>query len=634
MKIRWKRLGSALLAIGLSLSLLVQPLGGKSAYAEPAKTDTKLQQAVEAMQPGWNLGNTFEASGDETSWGNPTVTKELIQALKAQGYRSIRIPITWNHRLGAAPDYPIQADFMKRIQEVVDWSMDAGLAVIINVHHDSQWMLNMETERETVIAKYTAVWKQIAAHFKNYPSTLLFESVNEPRFSDDWNKDEPIYFEMLDQLNTTFQKIVRASGGKNATRPLILDPLTANHSQARLDELYKTIQKLNDPNLIATIHYYGLYSFSVNVAGSTVFDEAAKNDVTQAFDRAYDTFVAKGIPVIIGEFGLLGFDKSVDTVERGEILKYLEYVTYYAKEKKMPAMLWDNGQHFDRNAFAWKNPEFYAVMKAGLTGRSSNADSDLIFLRQDEPVADTTIHLNLNGNTLKAVKSGDRELSAGTDYVLDGEQLTLKADLLKSLVTDQLGEIAALTCTFSAGADWTFHLLSYKTPTTRSVEGGSRELFVLPVQFNGDKLATMETAYADGGNAGPDDWTPYKEFGKSFSPDYDNNLIQMPKAFFEQVKDGEIRVKLHFWSGAVLDYTMTVSGDAVSGVSPDEPASQPSPSATAVASPTAQASEAPSSEPTKSEEPGSSLYVWIGIGLAVLAAAALTAIAYRKKARK
>jgi endoglucanase len=617
-KVRWKQIGKLLLLIGLSLSLLVPPGGGKSAYAEPVKASKRLQQAVEAMRPGWNLGNSFDAIGDETSWGNPVVTKQLIQAIKAQGYRSIRIPITWDHRLGAAPDYTIQAAFLKRIQEVVDWSMDAGLAVVINLHHDSRWIHNMEADPDTVMAKYTAIWRQIAAHFKNYPSTLLFESVNEPMFSDDWNKDEPVYFQLLDELNTTFQKIVRASGGKNATRPLILDPIAASFSQARLDELYQTIQKLNDPNLIATIHYYGLYAFSVNLAGSTVFDEAAKNDVTQAFDRAYDTFVARGIPVMIGEFGLLGFDKSVDTIEHGEILKYLEYVTYYAREKKLPTMLWDNGQHFDRTSLTWKNPDFYAVMKAAQSGRSSTAESDLIFLRQGEPITDKTVHLNLHGNTLKAIKSGDHELTVGTDYSLDGEQLTLKADLLKSLATKQLGENAALTCTFSAGADWTFHLLSYKTPTTRRVEGGSRELFVLPVQFNGDKLATLETTYATGGNAGPDEWTPYKEFGKAFSPDYENNLIQIPSAFFKQVKDGEILVKLHFWSGAVLDYKLTVNGDAVNGISPDEAAAnQPSPSATAVASPTVQASAAPSTEPA--ESPGNGLYVWIGIGCAIIA---------------
>lgn len=310
------------------------------------------------LQPGWNLGNTFVAAGEETSWGNPVVTEEFIQTLRDQGYSSIRIPITWNynHRLGSGPEYIIQEAFADRIQEVVDWSLDAGLYVMINIHHDSDWLLNMENERETVMEKYKAVWNQISLLFKDYPSKLMFESINEPRFSDDWNKDEPVYFEMLDELNTAFYHFVRSSGVFNATRPLVLPTVTASPSEARMRELYKTIERLDDPNLIATVHYYGYYPFSVNIAGSTTFDETAREDIVQAFDRAYDTFVARGIPVIIGEFGLLGFDKKIETIQHGEILKFLEFFTYYAREKRLTVMLWDNGQHFDRRSNTWNNP--------------------------------------------------------------------------------------------------------------------------------------------------------------------------------------------------------------------------------------------------------------------------------------
>ncbi|WP_108722244.1 cellulase family glycosylhydrolase [Gorillibacterium timonense] len=635
-RMRAHRFGSAFLLICLCMGLLGIGLPTRSVNADPSEAASDLQHFVEAMQPGWNMGNTFEASGDETSWGNPAVTKELIQAIKDQGYRSIRIPITWNHRLGDAPDYKIQDEFMSRIQEVVDWSLAAGLAVIINVHHDSHWMLNMATEHDTVMSKYNAVWRQIAAHFKDYPNTLLFESVNEPRFSDDWNKDDPTYFEMVDELNTSFTKLVRESGGKNRTRPLVLSPITANHTQARLDELYKTIKKLNDPNLIATFHYYGYYPFSVNVAGSTTFDETAKKEVTDAFDRAYNTFVARGIPVIIGEFGLLGFDKSVETIQHGEVLKYLEYVTYYAREKKMPAMLWDNGQHFDRNAFLWKNPDFYAVMKAGLTGRSSNALSDSIYLRKGEEIQDVTVPMNLNGNTLTGIKSGDRVLAAGTDYVMNGESLILKADLLRSLAAEELGSKATLTCSFSSGADWQFHVIRYDTPVTRSAEG-TRDLSVIPVKFNGDRLATMEAAYTAGGNAGPDDWTPYKEFGKAFELDYENNLIKLPKAFFEQVKDGDVQIKLHFWSGNVLDYKLSVSGSQVIGTSPtDEKVAQESKEATVSPTPAAAATTtpAPDVKPASQGESSHQIYYWGGGIALLLILLGLVVVMVRRNRRK
>ncbi len=595
-----------------------------------------MQQIVEAMQPGWNLGNTFEASGSETAWGNPVVTEELIQAIKDQGYKSIRIPVTWNHRMGGSPDYAIDSEFMARLQEVVDWSLEAGLYVMINMHHDSHWMLNMEQERDSVLEKYSAAWRQIAKHFRDYPAALLFEGINEPRFSEDWNKDEPIYFTMLDELNTYFHEIVRSSGGNNGTRPLVLSTVTGSPSQPRLDELYKTIEKLDDPNLIATIHYYGYYPFSVNLGGGTKFDEAARGDLVAAFDRAYDTFVARGIPVIIGEFGLLGFDKSVSMIQHGEVLKFFEYLTYYAREKKMTHMLWDNGQHYDRNALTWFNPDFYEVMHAGLSGRSSNAASDSVYVLQGEAVQDVTVQMNLNGNTLTGIKLGDRELAAGTDYVTEGESLTLKADLLQGLLTDSLGLNATLICTFSAGADWKLHIIQYIPPTARDVEG-SRGMFVIPVKYNGDALATMEATYAAGGNAGPDDWTPYKEFGKSFEPDYKSNLVKLPSAFFDQVKEGEVLLKLHFWSGTVLDYKLSIddSANKIYGDAPvDEPLVQEIKGPVEVTElETAQeAEEAP--EPVDQDLTNGFVYLWIGGAVLLLALLGVGTVLVRRRKRK
>lgn len=534
-------------------------------HAEPI--EGSLQQYVEDMQPGWNLGNTFDAGGGETSWGNPFVTEEFIQAIRNQGYRSIRIPITWNHRLGSDPEYIIQEDFTDRIREVVEWSLDAGLYVKINLHHDSHWLLNMENERETVMEKYKAVWRQIALLFKDYPSKLMFESINEPRFSDDWNKDEPVYFEMLDELNTVFHQIVRSSGGFNATRPLVLPTVTASPSEARIRELYKTIERLDDPNLIATIHYYGYYPFSVNLGGVTTFDETAREDIVQAFDRAYNTFVARGIPVIIGEFGLLGFDKKIETIQHGEILKFLELFTYYAREKRITHMLWDNGQHFDRRSYTWNNPAFYEVMMASLNGRSSNAASDSIYLLPGEEAEDVLVKLNLNGNTLTGIKVEDRLLAAGADYMISGDQLTLKADFLRGHVPEAFGESVTLTCTFSAGADWKLHVIRYDHPAVRKAIG-TRSMFIIPVNYNGDRLATMEAVYEEGGNAGPASWTSFKEYGHSFEPDYKLNLVDLTSEFFNEVNDGEVLLKLHFWSGAVLDYRLSVSGSKVTGTAP------------------------------------------------------------------
>lgn len=564
---RGKRFLSVLiLAVIVSGVLMPSALANENTDRE----GSEVQRLVDAMQPGWNLGNTLDATGDETSWGNPKVTKELIEAIRAQGYNSIRIPITWDHRMGPGPDYTIDPAFMARVQEIVDWSLDAGLIAIINMHHDSRWMLNMANEREDVLARFRTAWTQIADHFKAYdPEKLLFEGINEPRFSEDWNEDRPIFFEMVHELQTTFYEVVRESGGHNGTRPLVLTTVTGGHGQARLDALVETIEQLADPRLIATVHFYGYYPFSVNMAGATTFDETARQDIIHNFNRIHDTFVKRGIPVIIGEFGLLGFDKYVETIQHGEVLKYLEFVTHYAREKRMTHMLWDNGQHFNRNELVWNNPDFHKVMMASLTGRSSYTESDTIYVHRGEALRDVTHRLHLNGNELTGIRAGDRLLEPGTDYERDGDRLTFKAGLLESLLGDGLGPQASLTLTFSAGADWVVHLVQYETPELKEAEWG-RHNFAVPVKFNGDRLATMAAVYADGSFPAPEAWTPYKEFGKSFDPDYQYNVIRLLPDFLNEVKDGEVKLTFHFWSGTKLDYLLTVDGNSVIGKVPGQ----------------------------------------------------------------
>lgn len=539
-----------------------------SATISPAlaqiKGESDLQRMVDAMHPGWNLGNTLDATGSETSWGNPRTTQELIQQIAAAGFKSIRIPITWRHRMGLPPDYKIDPAFLNRVQEIVDWSLDAGLYVMINTHHDSSWIFTMQRERESVLARFRAAWTQIAAHFKEYPHTLIFEGVNEPRFDHDWGKDSPVYFEMVHELQTTFHDIVRRSGGNNATRPLVLTTLTGGTSRARMNQLYKTIETLNDDRIIATIHYYGYYPFSVNLAGATRFDRTAIIDLEQAFDRAYETFVARGIPVIVGEYGLLGFDRALDAIQHGEMLKFFEWLTYYGKEKRLALMWWDNGQHFNRRTFRWTDESIYKVIMASLEARSSNAESDSIMIKRGAPITDQRIRLNLHGNELVEIAAGDEVLTPETDYELVDETLILKAATVERFLSEELGVSATLTLKFSAGADWTMFLIHYDTPQLSDAVGTTTS-FSVPTRFNGDRLTTMEARYARGGNAGPADWTPFKEFHAAFSPAYATNQIQLKREFFNEVKDGEVVLKFHFLSGTVVEYLLVKEGVKVVG---------------------------------------------------------------------
>ncbi|HEY0001128.1 MAG TPA: glycoside hydrolase family 5 protein, partial [Actinoplanes sp.] len=387
---------AAVIALLTGLGLLTANIAGAATTpTTPTATApfaTTAETTVAAMQPGWNLGNSLDATGsDETTWGNPKVTEALLDSIKAQGFKSIRIPVTWGQHQGAAPDYTIEAAYLARVKEVVDWALADGFYVLINIHHDSwQWISAMPSSHDTVLAQYNAAWTQIAAAFQAEPAELLFESVNEPQFTG--ATDAAQEATLLNELNTSFHQIVRASGGGNATRVLVLPTLHTSADQALLDGLAATITALNDPNIAATVHYYGYWPFSVNIAGTTTFDATTQKDLTDYLDRAAATFTAKGIPVILGEYGLLGFDRSLAAVQPGEVLKFFEFLGYYAKLKGITTMLWDNGQHFDRTALVWRNTELYAQIKSSWSTRSGTS-TDQVFVSKTDAVTAKTLTL-------------------------------------------------------------------------------------------------------------------------------------------------------------------------------------------------------------------------------------------------
>lgn len=561
------------LSLTMAVAMLVSIFSSvASANSKPVASSKEnaainIQAYVEDMQPGWNLGNTLDATGDdETSWGNPRVTKELIQEIAGQGYKSIRIPVTWGQHMGEAPDYKIDPAYLNRVEEVVNWALEADLYVMINMHHDSwQWISHMEKNHDEVLAKYKSAWTQIADRFKNHSNKLMFEAINEPRFTDGGTTDHAKQYEMLEELITSFHVIVRNSGGLNAERPLVIPTRETSPQQEDLTVLYNTITKLNDKNLIATVHFYGFWPFSVNIAGYYKLEKDTLNDLTTTFDNVYNTLVAKGIPVILGEYGLLGFDKNTGVIEQGEKLKFFEILTNYLKEKKITHMLWDNGQHFGRTTFKWSDEQLFNIMKAGWTGRSSTAETDLIYLKQGAEIQDAKIQLNLNGNQLTGLFAGSEKLVQGEDYELNGEELILKASRLTKLTAaGHLGQNAIVNARFSYGPEWNFKIVVNKTPELFNASGSTEE-FAIPTVFNGNQLATMEAVYPGGGNAGPQDWTSFKEFGYTFAPSFATDQIKLLPEFFKEVKDGEVILKFHFWSGEIVNYKLTKKGTVVTG---------------------------------------------------------------------
>ena len=565
--------------LGLLLALVTMiGLTGTTAFATPAHKDSlpvrpllaaSPMDTVAAMQPSWNLGNTLDAIPGETSWGNPETTKAVFDTIKAQGFRSVRIPVTWTDHQSSTAPYTIDATWMNRVKQVVDWALADGLYVVINVHHDSwQWIADMPTHHDDVLARYKAAWTQIAAKFRDSSPALLFESINEPQFN---NTTDAQGVQYLTELDTAFHTIVRQSGGNNATRLLVLPTLHTNSAQNLLDALVSEMKSFNDPNLVATVHYYGWYPFSVNVAGGTQYDDAAQKDMTDNFTRIRNTLTSQGIPVYLGEYGLLAYPdyNHPSRIERGEALKYFEQFGYEARAAGVTTALWDPGTFafLNRTTLQWGDPALFTWIKSSWTTRSGTASSDRIFLAKSSAITARTLSLNLNGGSFQGLWQGSTKLVKGQDYTVSGNQLTLTAAALTRLAGNRAyGINATIEARFSRGLPWKIYVTTYDRPVLSNANGNTTDGVTIPTQYRGDLLATMEATYADGSNAGPTDWTPYQEFNESFSPDYAGNGLVLTPKFVNALRDNvQATLTFHFWSGATVTYRVTKSGGAVTG---------------------------------------------------------------------
>jgi endoglucanase len=419
----------------------------------------------------------------------------------------------------------------------------------------------MSADHDNIMARFNSTWQQIATTFKDEPRTLLMESINEPQFSNATDAQKTQY---LRELNTSFHSIVRSSGGRNKDRLLVLPSEETNSAQHWLDDLSTTINSLHDRNLVATVHYYSFYPFSVNIANGTTFDARTQKDLTDGFARVHDTLVAKGIPVYLGEYGLLTSPYS-GVVERGEMLKYFEAVNYEARANGMTSAVWDAADDFlNRSTMQWRDPELASLIKASWTTRSGTASTDNIFLPSG-PITAQTITLNRNGLRFTGLWQGDRQLVPFRDYTLDGDQLTLAADALTRLAGDRThGVDATLQVRYSDGVPWQLNIRSYDKPVLSDATGTADGL-TIPTQFNGDLMANVESTYADGTAAGPASWTTFQSFA-NYGPDYSANTTTVKADFLKSLKDGApVTLTFHFWSGATVTYHVTKSGTTVTG---------------------------------------------------------------------
>jgi len=342
------------------------------------------QQLLAKLKLGWNLGNSLDAHESETAWGNPAVTPELLQAMAKSGFSVVRIPVTWALHMGPAPDFVIDPAWLNRVAEVVDYVHAAGMYAIVNVHHDGadgsqkvEWLtLNdasgaiSDANNQAVKTRFVSVWKQIAARFAGYGEELWFESMNE--IHDGYGPPNPKYFTIINQLNQAFVDVVRASGGSNAERHLVVPGYNTN-----IDHTLTGFELPTDPKpgrLIVSVHYYDPYLFALEGKKNTWGKASPGNDgwgqedfVVKQFDKVKERFSDKGVPVIIGEYGACS-QQGFEDYRR----YYMEYVTKAAVDRGIVPIYWDNGAEgsggekfglFSRTSYAPLHPEVLEAMQ-------------------------------------------------------------------------------------------------------------------------------------------------------------------------------------------------------------------------------------------------------------------------------
>ena len=334
------------------------------------------------MGNGINLGNTMEAYGRpelginadtskyETFWGQPVTTEEMIAGMKNSGFDSIRIPVAWTNMMDYENgDYTIADAYLDRVDELITYAINNGMYVIINDHWDGSWwgMFGSATEetRETAFTMYTSMWTQLAERYHDYDESLIFESGNEElgnRLNDtDICKDsgslsEDECYEMTNRINQTFVDTVRATGGNNADRFLLIAGYNTNIAKT-CDDRFKMPKDTIPDKLLVSVHYYDPWNYCGTDSG-TQWGTHGEYETQNADLKKMTKFTEQGYGVIIGEYGVLAKD---DGTLKDSITAYTENLLDNCDLYNFVPMLWDTSTFFVRSELTFSDDDLLAL---------------------------------------------------------------------------------------------------------------------------------------------------------------------------------------------------------------------------------------------------------------------------------
>jgi endoglucanase len=351
-----KRIQSSFFIIGLLIAL--------NSWSQQLP---KAQEIAKKMHVGWNLGNTLEAICDENAWGAGKTSQKLIDSVKATGFNTVRIPVAWFCHSDTISN-KIDKQWMTRVKEIVDYCVKDDLYVIINMHWDKGWLENRINAKNLVEVnkRQRAYWTQIANYFKDYDEHLLFAGSNEP------NAKDAKQMAVLLSYHQTFVDAVRATGGNNASRTLIVQGPETNIEKTL--EFMKSLPKDKiEDRMMVEIHYYTPFQFCLmekDADWGKMFyywgkDNHSKTDaehnatfgeeemVDKLFGDLKTRFISKGIPVILGEFGAYKrklSSPSDQALNHKSVEYFNKYVVKLALENGIIPYYWDTPMNlFNRN---------------------------------------------------------------------------------------------------------------------------------------------------------------------------------------------------------------------------------------------------------------------------------------------
>ena len=389
MKKRFLHLFSLMLAV-----LMLIPCVGSAEEAEAVDNGVMREgltalEATRLMGNGINLGNTLEACDNnvgiktntplsyETHWGQPKTTQAMIDGMKAAGFDTIRIPVAWmtNATHLYEGDYTIDADFMDRVEEVVRYARKAGMYVIVNDHWDGGWygMFGSESAETRALAMeaYKGMWQQIAERFRDYSDYLIFESANE-ELGTRFDENSPLYcsdsvvtylndderYALTNEINQTFVDVVRATGGNNATRFLLIAGYGTNIDQT-CDDRFQMPKDTADSKLMVSVHYYDPWSYcgASSAVSATKWGKVSDYEYMDQQLAKMTKFTEAGYGVVIGEYGALPCSDGLKDNTLAYHTAFLDACTKY----DLTNCLWDCSGLYKRVSQTFADDDILAM---------------------------------------------------------------------------------------------------------------------------------------------------------------------------------------------------------------------------------------------------------------------------------